>query len=614
MPRDAPEPRAAVVKQGNPDAAAQAADSRFFRLCRGFWSGRTRLMAWSLSISVVVFMLLTLSAQVGINRWHRQFFDALEARNWPDMLAAISWLPLVIAGYAASTTAFVLTRMTLQVRWREWLTKRLITRWITEQRYYRLQFANPDFSAPEYRIAEDVRLAIDPLVEFLLGFLGAVFSAVTFAAILWQVAGSISVPIGDMEITIPAYMAVAAVVYACLVSALITYVGRPLVQRVAFKNEREAQFRAEMTRLRENAESIALLRGDAGERLSVGARFHAVVQAWVAIIRQQGIVGIVLNTNGALFPILPVLLVAPKYLSGALTLGAVMQVVAAFTAVQAALIWFVDNFVRIAEWYASVIRVDELLRIFAELDDTATPRPGEGIEIAHHAGDAILIEDLAVAHRSGVTLIAEHSVRIEAGEKILLTGASGTGKSTLIRAVAGLWPWGAGKIRLPEARKLAFVPQKPYVPIGTLRAALIYPDANHAPPDDDIIAALARCGLGDLGSRLHAHENWDHILSGGERQRIAFARLLLRRPDIIILDEATSALDSEGQEAMLKLLTEEFPAATVISVGHRPGLDDHHERHIELIGQQTGAVLSSRPIRRARRWLEEAARITKLAP
>lgn len=574
---------------------------RFLTLCQGFWRGRTALVAWSLSLGLLALVLLTLGAQVAMNTWHRTFFDALEARNWAGLTAAMWMLPLLILWYTSVMTGQVLSRMTLQLRWREWVTDFLLARWIDRQRYYRLQFTLVDQGAPEYRIAEDVRLAIDQLVDFILGFLGAVFSAITFAAVLWHVAGAYSFKIGETTITIPAYMAVAAVVYGGIVTLLITYVGRPLIDRVAFKNEREARFRAEMTRLRENAESVALMRGDPGERASIRNRFDAVRGAWFSIIRQQGIVGIVLNTNGALFPLLPVLLVAPKYLSGQLTLGAVMQVVAAFTAVQAALIWFVDHFVKIAEWYASVRRVDELLGALGELDRPAGSRTGPGIRIETHPGSALLIESLEVVHRNGVTVIAESSVKIEQGEKVLFSGASGTGKSTFIRALAGLWPWGTGRIGLPEGARIVFVPQKAYIPVGTLRQALTYPLPPHSFTSVELAAALRRCGLGEIASRLDEHENWDSILSGGERQRLAFARVLLQQPDILILDEATSALDETGQEDMLRVLSEALAPATMISVGHRTGLAAFHQRKITLIGRETGAVLTSRALPRAKR-------------
>lgn len=580
--------------------ARNAAPQRFLRLCRGFWQGDTAWLAWSLSFGLIALVLLTLGAQVAMNSWHRTFFDALEKRNVTALVAAMWMLPLLIVWYASVMTGQVLSRMTLQLRWREWLTDYLLSRWIDRQRYYRLQFTMIDQGAPEYRIAEDVRLAIDQLVDFVLGFLGAVFSGITFAAILWQVAGSYTFQLGDTAITIPAYMAVAAVLYAALVTALITWFGRPLIDRVAFKNEREARFRAEMTRLRENAESVALMRGDTGERASVRARFDEVRAAWFSIIRQQGIVGIVLNTNGALFPLLPVLLIAPKYLSGALTLGAVMQVVAAFTAVQAALIWFVDHFVKIAEWYASVRRVDELLAAMTDIDMPPPPQAGPGIRLETHPGKAILLESLEVLHRNGVTVIAESNVSIAQGEKVLFSGASGTGKSTLIRALAGLWPWGAGRIRLPEGARIAFVPQKPYIPVGSLRQVLSYPQS----PDDfheaQLKQALVRCGLGEIAHRLD-QSGWDSVLSGGERQRLAFARVLLHEPDILVLDEATSALDETGQEDMLRLISQVFADATVISVGHRTGLAAYHGRKITLIGRETGAILSSRPIRKPRK-------------
>jgi len=421
---------------------------------------------------------------------------------------------------------------------------------------------------------------------------------VTFAAILWQVAGS-HFTLGGTEIVIPSYMALAAIVYAVIASLAAYFAGRPLVPRIAAKNEAEAQFRAEMTRLRENAESVALIKGDADERLSVGENYGRVVAAWLQVIRQQGIIAIVLNTNGALFPIVPLLLVAPKYLSGEITLGAVMQVVAAFSAVQAALIWFVDNFVRLAEWFASVTRVDELTEAL-EAVDIGTIMEGETqIELGESEDGAIHIADLSVAHSNGRIVIADASVVIAPGEKVLVAGESGSGKSTLIRALAGLWPWGSGTIEMPRGKRVAFVPQKPYLPLGTLRDTLLYPEAESRVDDETVRQALERCGLAYMGHRLDEEERWDQILSGGERQRVAFARLLIQKPDIIIMDEATSALDEGSQDSLLGLIETDLTDATVISVGHRPGLEDFHERKITLEKRDAGAHLTSKRLTRS---------------
>ncbi len=577
-------------------AASRSRFREFFSIALRFWSGETRWRAWGLSAAVLIFVAAQTAAAVGMNSWNRWFFDALDKRDAAAVWGTVAWLPFLLAASALSISALVISRMLLQVRWREHLTHTLAGWWIADQRYYRLGFLSKINSAPEYRIAEDVRLAIEPLVEMAIGLISAFVTAATFAAVLWQVAGSAQFTIGGTTVVIPFYMALAAIAYAAVASLGAYATGHPLVRRVAHKNEMEAQFRAEMTRLRENAESIALIKGDADELAAVGKSYGRVVRSWLRIVRQQGLIALVLNTNGALFPVVPLLLITPKYLSGEVSLGAVMQVVAAFSAVQAALIWFVDNFVRLAEWFASVTRVDELVEELQGLDIGLAMEGETHIAMADGDGESIEIENLSVAHSNGRIVIADANVAIAPGEKVLVAGESGSGKSTLIRALAGLWPWGAGSITVPRGRSIAFLPQRPYMPKGTLRTVLLYPATEEKVEDEVIRAALERCGLPHLANRLGATDDWDRILSGGERQRIAFARLLIQKPDIIVMDEATSALDDDSQNALLKLFEDELASATIISVGHRPGLEDFHDRKIMLERRPAGAHLTSRRI------------------
>jgi vitamin B12/bleomycin/antimicrobial peptide transport system ATP-binding/permease protein len=568
---------------------------RFFAMSRGFWRGKTRVQAWGLSAAVVTLLLAQIATQLGMNAWNRFFFDALERKDATSVYTTMSWLPFIVLAMAAVMSALIVTRLLFQARWRAWLTNYLAGWWIADQRYYRLGFVAPEQSAPEFRIADDVRLAVEPLVEFALGLLSAIITAATFAAVLWHVAGSARVTLGNTVIEIPAFMVMAAVAYAIIASGLAYIAGRPLVKRVTAKNEAEAQFRAEMTRLRENAESVALIRGDKDELTSVLGAYASVLAAWLGVIRQQGVIALVLNSNGALFPVIPLLLVTPKYLAGDLTLGAVMQLVAAFSAVQGALIWFVDNFIRLAEWYASALRVIELTDALEDIDVGTVMEDETSIELGTSDDGAIHIERLSVADRAGRAVINDASIKITMGEKVMLTGESGSGKSILIRALAGLWPWGSGSIRVPKNVKIAFVPQRPYLPLGTLRAALSYPEPAVV-ADDIMIAAMRRCGLGYLIKQLDHEARWDQTLSGGERQRVAFARLLIQNPQIIIMDEATSALDEESQYSLMSLLHHELAAATVISVAHRSGMEEFHSRKLVLEKRQAGAHLSSRKL------------------
>ncbi len=569
-----------------------------------FWTGPQALRAWGLTILVFSFLIGQIASQVALNLWNRRFFDALEKKDVGAVWGVTWTLPMILLALVLCLCGVVITRMTLQVRWREWLTDRLSGWWLADQRYYRMNFTAPELGPPEFRIADDVRLATEPIFEFALSLTGALLTAVSFATILWQVAGSARIPwFGGGTIEVPGYLAVVAVLYAIVTSFLAYAIGKPLVGLVAQKNEREARFKAELTRLRENSESIALIRGDEDELGSVRRNYGELVRAWMKIIRQNTIISVLLNTNGNFYPVLPLLLVAPKYLAGELTLGAVTQVVAAFIAVQAALIWFVDRFLPLAEWYASAERVTQLTDALEEIDVGTVMADSSGIQIGQSGDGAIHLENLSIADKAGRVMIKDASTTIAPGEKVMLGGESGSGKSTLIRALAGLWPWGSGAIRLPQDASIAFLPQRPYLPLGTLREALSYPVPDAEFPPAEVEAAMRRCGLSYLVKRLDEPEvRWDQTLSGGERQRIAFCRLLLHKPAIIVMDEATSALDEESQHSLLSLLHEDLAYATVISVGHRPGVEDFHDRKLTLERKPAGAEMMSRPVRPSALW------------
>jgi putative ATP-binding cassette transporter len=593
-------PDQATLGESGVAAPPRAHARAFLSLASGFWRGASSRRAWALTVIVALFAAGVVAAQYGMNRWQKLFFDALSTRDIGAVWHAVTLLVALVLAQAFAMSGHSISRMWFQMRWREWMTQRLAGWWIADQRYYRLSIVAREQGAPEYRIAEDVRLAIDPLTDFSLGLTMAFGTAITFVSVLWTQGGSYTLELGGRSVTIPAYMAIAALVYGAFVSFGTFLTGRPLVGHVARKNQMEAEFRAEMTRLRENGESIALIRGDEGELRATLENYGRVVKAWMKVIRQQGVIASVYNLNVSLFPVLPLLLAAPKYLSGEMTLGSVMQTAGAFSAVLSAINWFADNFVRLAEWFASARRVDELVDALEGVDAGTLAGPSERIEMGASPDDSIHIRNLQVAHRDGRVVVDSASTVIQPGDKVLIAGESGTGKSTLIRALAGLWPWGTGVIEMPPSASIAFIPQKPYIPRGNLRAVTCFPAEEGTFSDEAIATALRRCGVGYLAKHMTGEEPWSDTLSGGERQAIAFARLLLQRPAVIIMDEATSALDEDRQTLLMGLFRDELAGATMISVGHRPGLEEYHDRKITLHREETGARITSRRLRRRR--------------
>ncbi len=567
---------------------------RFWISARGYWGRGGGRLAWIFSGGLLLLILLQISFQYGINVWNRSIFDAIEKKDSSRVLhLSAVFFPLAIGSVIIGVTQ-VFSRMAIQRRWRAWLTKSVISRWLKNGRYYQLNLVDGDHQNPEYRIAEDLRIATDAPVDFAAGVIQAFLSATTFIIVLWTIGGALNISFAGSTFSIPGFLVIAAVVYAAVASASMVVIGRNFVSVSESKNQTEAEYRYALTRVRENGESIALLGGEEEERSGIDKSFTSVLKQWSRLAGQHMRTTVVSQGSSLIAPVIPILLCAPKFLDGSMTLGQVMQAASAFTIVQNAFGWLVDNYPRLAEWTAGARRIASLMM---SLDGLERAELGEGvnrIKRGETSGKAMLrLNNLSVTLDDGTAVVGDAEIAIEAGERVLVSGESGTGKSTLVRAIAGLWPWGEGSVEFHTDRRLFMLPQKPYVPSGTLRRAAAYPAAAEDWTVEEIGAALEKVGLGHLKEKIEEDAPWDQTLSGGEKQRLAFARLLLHRPDIIVFDEATSALDASSQDKMMKLVNEELKDATIVSVAHREELEAFHSRKITLERRKGGAKFVS---------------------
>jgi putative ATP-binding cassette transporter len=568
--------------------------TRFWISARGYWGGTGDRLAIPFSAGLLILIIGTVVFQYGINVWNRSIFDAIEKRDGAAVyhLTAL-FFPLAV-GSVALGIAQVFTRMSIQRRWRTWLTTSVISRWLANGRYYQLNLVGGDHKNPEYRIAEDLRVATDSPVDFIAGVTSAFLSASTFIVVLWTIGGALTVTLGNSSLTIPGFLVIAAILYAAIASGSIMAIGRRFVQISEDKNQAEAEFRYTLTRVRENGESIALLGGEQEERDGIDRTFGNVLRQWARLAGQHMRTTLVSQGSSLIAPIVPLLLCAPKFLDGSMTLGQVMQAASAFTIVQGAFGWLVDNYPRLADWNACARRIASLMM---SLDGLERAEQADGFGRIKHGettGEAMLsLENLSVSLDNGTAVVDETKVVVEPGERLLVAGESGSGKSTLVRAIAGLWPWGSGSVNFHPDRRLFMLPQRSYVPSGTLRRAVAYPGSEDSWDDNEIGAALHKVGLDHLKEKIEEDAPWDQTLSGGEKQRLAFARLLLHTPDIVFLDEATSALDEKSQDKMMEMLMKELPRATIVSVAHRAELEAYHSRKITLEKRKGGAKLVS---------------------
>jgi vitamin B12/bleomycin/antimicrobial peptide transport system ATP-binding/permease protein len=580
-----------------PDAPGFKLDPRvvgaFGRFAGGYWRGASVRGAWLLTVGLVVSLVLSVLATYALNLWNRWFFDSLEAKNVEQVTQAVFMFPLIIAWMAAVGYATVVTRETLQVRWRAWIVDRLVSRWLGNQRFYHLNVSGKEPPNPEYRISDDTRWATEPLVDLAIGLVQALGGAALFISVLWTVGGSISFDVGSWgSLTVPGYMMWMALTYGAIASGLMLWIGAPLVGFVGRKNEAEGYFRFAMMRIRDNAESVALMNGAPYERAILARFYGTVVARWMAMVWQHGRLTWITNASGPMiqFQIVPLLFAAPKYLAGDLTLGQVTQLAFAFVQVQLAISWVVDNFNRVAEWYASARRVMDIVTACDAIDRDIAAQAGLAPLVGASASD-VSLADVAISDGSGRPLIAGANLAVVPGEAVHISGESSTGKSVLVRVLGGLWPRACGTLHMPSGARVMITPQKTYLPLGSLKGALLYPEPNLAAGEDRLTAALERVGLGSLAPRLNEVARWDQVLANGERQRLAIARLMIHKPDVVILDDALSALEEPVQGALLSRLKHDLPGTTIISLGQRAAPDGRHDRQFVLKRNGEGAVL-----------------------
>jgi putative ATP-binding cassette transporter len=545
-------------------------------MIRPYWVSGDRWAAWGLLLAVVLLTLGMVYINVLFNRWNSDFFNALQEKNQTAFLAQLIRVSWLIAVYIVLAVYQLYLTQMLEIRWRRWLTDRYLRAWLADGAYYRMQLVAHETDNPDQRIAEDLNLLASHTLALFVGGLRASVTLATFVAILWGLSGTLTVPVGGFLVTLPGYMVWVAVLYAIAGTWLTDWIGRPLV-RLNFDRQRyEADFRFSLVRFRENTEGVALYRGEADELRGFRERFEEVVRNWWGIMRRQKRLTYFTSGYGQAAWIVPSVVAAPRYFRGELGLGGLMQTIGAFQQVQDSLSFFVQSYKEIAAWSAVVERLAGFERALERVHLQAAS--GGGVRRAEGGATHLTVEGVDLYLPDGQPLMANVNLSLLRGDTVLLGGASGSGKSTLVRAIAGIWPFGSGKVRVALDARVLFLPQRPYLPIGTLRNVVTYPMPAGGVDDAALREVLEAVGLSELAGCLDEATSWALQLSPGEQQRIAFARVLVQKPDWLFLDEATSALDEKTEADLYRLVRERLAKTTVFSIGHRATLRPFHAR------------------------------------
>ena len=552
-----------------------------WRIAAPYFRSEDKSAGRLLLAAVIAIGLTVVGINVLLNQWNNRFYTALQEKNWEGFVREMGIFCILATAYIALAVYQLYLNQWLQIRWRNWLTHHYLGEWLRGPTHYRMQLRGDAADNPDQRISDDVKMFVDQTLNICVGFLSAVVTLASFIVILWGLSAESPMTLFGSEFHIPGYLVWGALIYATFGTVLTHWIGSPLVM-LNFQQQRfEADFRFNLVRVRVNSEQIALLRGESAEQGRLLERFGRVVQNWYEImIRTKKLTAFTSSYSQAAV-VFPYVLVAPAYFAGKIQLGGMMQTANAFSSVQQSLSFFVTVYRALAEWSSVVARLEGFEEAIASAAHLAGDPPS--ITVARSdEGNAIELRQLLVKLPNGTPLVAADGLRIQSNEHVLVTGPSGAGKSTLFRAIAGIWPFGDGVITIPAKATLMMLPQRPYFPVGTLKAAIVYPSNPDAFSSTLVEQALTAVGLPQLVSRLQEDAHWNRMLSLGEQQRLGLARALLHEPQYLFLDEATASLDEASEAALYRLLAEQLKATTTVSIGHRSTLRAFHDGHIVL--------------------------------